>query len=269
VRRRALLLVLAAGAAALGGCGGSDDDAREQVDAYVESANRVQQRYAPEFERANRAYTSFVRGGLGDAQAERDLGAAQDALRAARADVAALEPPPEARTLHGRLLRFFDVNLDLARETTRMAVYRPAAEAALAPLDRVNRRLDERLAGADAAPEQARALARFERSLERMVAALRGLEPPSVLKPTHGDQIRRLAATRGLAERLRRALLDEDAPEVARLIKRFRANAAARGSRRKLAARAVRRYDERYKRLTEAYADVQREQARLDRALPQ
>lgn len=266
MRRGALLLALAA---ALGGCGGSGDDARERVEAFVDRANTVQARYAPQFERANEAYTSFVRGGLGDAAAARDLGAAQEAIREARADVAALEPPAEARTLHDRLLRFLDVNLDLARQTTRMAVYRPGAEDALAPLDRVNRRLDDRLAGAADAPEQARALGRFERSLEEILGALRGLRPPAVLRPTHADQIRRLAATRSLAGRLRRALLDEDAAEVARLIERFRSNARDRGGRRKLAAAAVRRYDERYQQLTEAYADVQREQARLDRALPQ
>jgi exonuclease VII small subunit len=265
--RRAILTLLAVAGIGLPACGGDGDDPRSRVDEYVRSANAVQQKFAPDFKRANEAYAAYARGELKPKRAETDLTRAEAALREARTDVAALDPPQQAQKLHEGLLRYLDMNLQFARETSRLAVYSPGADRALRPLDRANRGLGTRLADAPDPEAQAAALRSFTRALERILRDLRALEVPAVLKPTHRDQVRRLDATRSLAERLRRALIDQDAEEVARLLKRFRANAAERGGRRKLAAKGVRRYNRRYEALTEAYQDVQREQARLDKAL--
>ena len=73
-----------------------------------------------------------------------------------------------------------------------------------------------------------------------------------MLKPTHGDQVRRLDAHALLAERLRRALIDPDAEEVARLLKLFRERRRAR--RPPQAGReGDPRYNRRYEALNEAY----------------
>jgi hypothetical protein len=263
---RALLALLAL--AALAGCGGGDDP-RARVDVYVRSANTVEHRFAPEFKRANDAYAAYARGELRPRRAESDLTRAAVAIQDARSGIAALRPPAEARRLHDLLLRYLDMNLTFARETTRLATYSPGAGRALAPLDRANRDLSRRLAGEGDPDRQAAALQAFTRALEGMLRELRALEAPAVLGPTHRDQVRRLASTRSLAERLRRALIAQDAQEVARLLERFRANAAERGAGHRLAALGIRRYNRRYQALIEAYQDVQRELARLDRALPQ
>jgi exonuclease VII small subunit len=262
--RRVLPMLLVAGVAA---CGGEDDGPRARVDEYMRGANAVQHQFAPDFERANDAYAAYARGELRPRRAEAELSGAERALREARADVAALRPPGEARALHAKLLRYLDMNVRFARETSRLAVYSPGADRALRPLDRANRGLSKRLADAGEPDAQASALESFARALERTLRDLRTLEVPAVLAPTHRDQVRRLASTRALAERLRRALVDQDAEEVARLLKRFRAGAAEPGGRRRLAAKGVRRYNRRYRALTEAYQDLQREQAKLDEAL--
>jgi hypothetical protein len=265
--RRVLLVLLPAMAAGAASCGGDNDSPRARVDEYVRGANAVQQRYAADFTRANQAYGAYARGELEPRRAEADLGRAEDALREARSDVAALRPPAEARPLHERLLRYLDMNVGLARQTARLAVYSPGADRALRPLDRANRGLRERLQDAREPAEQAAALQRFTRTLERIMRDLRSLDVPAVLALTHRDELRRLDSTRSLAERLRGALLDQDAEEVARLLDAFRERGADRGRRRRLAAKGIRRYNRRYEALTEAYQDIAREQGRLDEAL--
>lgn len=257
-----LLLVLAVGAAA---CGDDDPSPRERVEQYIRSANSVERRFAGEFKLANEAYVAYSRGELQPERAESDLTRATRSIRSARAEVAELRPPADARPLHAKYLRYLNMNLMFARETARLAVYTPGAERALAPLDRVNRQLNRRLQEAAEPAQQADALRRFARGLDGMLRDLRELQVPQVLQPTHGDQVRRLTATRSLAAQLRDALLDQDAERVALLLERFRAEKADRRARRLLARRAIRRYEHRYRALGDAYADVQREQGRLYR----
>jgi hypothetical protein len=131
----------------------------------------------------------------------------------------------------------------------------------------VNRRLRSGLADADDSVAQERALERFAAAIRTIRDDLRGLEAPLVLESAHADQIRRLDATRRLAGELRRALDREDAEQVARVLKRFRAASADDGGRRRLPAEGLAAYSRRLKQLREDYADVRREQLRLDRSL--
>lgn len=262
-----LAVALAAGLAACRG-GDSGDDARERVEGYVERAGAIERRHAADFERANQAYVAYSRGELGKSRAATDVAAAERAIRAGREELGGLRPPADARALHARLLRYFDMNVGLAAETTQLARYVPRATRALAPLDGVNGRLTRRLDAATGPDEQAAALGRFTAALDSLLGDLRALEVPPVLRPAHGDQVRRLDATRSLARRLRAALLAQDAPEVARLLVRFRESASARKPRRTLAARAVARYNRRLRALNDAHSAVLREHVRLDRRLP-
>jgi hypothetical protein len=264
----ALLGLLSLGAA-VAGCGGDERDAvRERVEHYIESEREVMERTAPQLERANQAYIAYSKGELEAESASGQVAEAERAIRAARDGVLVLDPPAEARPLHEDLLRYLDLNVGLARETKRLVTYVPAAASALAPLARVNRRLELRLALSEDSGEQARELDRFAESVGAIRADLRALNPPGVLRPTHGDQLRRLAVTRRLAGRLRDALRAQDAVQVSRLLKRFRGDASEPDARRLLANQALARYSERLRELTDAGAAVQREQLRLARSLP-
>jgi hypothetical protein len=86
-----------------------------------------------------------------------------------------------------------------------------------------------------------------------------------VLRPSHGDQVRRLDTTRGLALKLRRAVAARDSRTVARLLVRFRQAASGRRARSALAAAAVDRYTRRYRGLNEAYKGIRREEIVLRR----
>ena len=261
----ALLLALLTGAA---GCGASERDrARDRVDAYVERERDLMQRAQPEFERANDAYLAYARGDAEPEAAARDAAAAERAIRDARDGVALLDPPAEAQPLHDDLVRYLQLNVDVARETLLLARYVPAAERALRPLGRANRRLESRLAGAEESGPQASALQRFSGVVGGTLGELRGLDPPTVLEPAHAEQVRRLAVTRRLAGRLRRALLDRDAARVARLLERFRDSAGGRRPRRLPAERALAQYERRLRQLDDAHAAVQREQTELHRSL--
>jgi hypothetical protein len=204
---------------------------RERVDAYVKSEVEVMQRAQPEFKRVNESYLAYARGELEPEAAERDAAAAVRAIADARDALTVLDPPAEAQALHDGLVRYLQMNVEVARETSRLAAYVPAAERVLRPLGKANRRLQSRLAGAEEATAQADALQRFSGAVSRTLRDLRAVEPPAVLAPSHGDQIRRLDVTRGLAARLRRALLDQDAERVARLLERFRSSASGRRPR--------------------------------------
>ena len=179
-----------------------------------------------------------------------------------------LRPPEDARPLHGKLLRLFDMNIDFADQTALLAGYVPASERALAPLDRTNR----------AAPARPRRGARTPARRRRRSSASRrgcgGSSPAcasSRCRRCCASRTRtrsaRCSRTRSYSTRLRRALIDQDAERVARLLELFREQpSGAEASRRSLARRAIARYNRRYESLNDAYIEVRREEARLDKA---
>jgi hypothetical protein len=262
------MAVLVATAALLAACDGSKhDDQRADVNHYIEQENAVLRGTQHDFQALNEAYRKFSKGQLDPDMAIKDLSGAEKTIRTARADVAKLQPPDDARALHNKVLHYLDVNVFLADETAKLAGYMPASAAALEPLAKVNKSLQSELAGAKTAGAQAEALSRFAGALDRMLGKLRGLVVPQVLRTAHADQLVRLTTTRKLALRLRGALLDQDAEAVAKLLKRFRANNSGRGRRGNLAGAALDHYTRRIRELDDAYAAVSREQQRLDEAL--
>ena len=73
--------------------------------------------------------------------------------------------------------------------------------------------------------------------------------------------------TRELADELRGALEAQDEKRVAKLLVRFRDQANARRPRRGPSRQAIVGHRQRYRDLNHAYADLAREQARLEREL--
>jgi hypothetical protein len=252
--------------AALAGCGGGGD-ARSRVREYVTSANAIQRGSTDEFKRANEAYKAFARGELRPGVAVTQLSRSEHDIRAARDKLADLRPPREAEALHVKLEQVYDMNIGLAHQTVLLAAYQRSSDKVLAPLGAENRRLTSALGNAAGPQDQSAALRRFASRLGGILNALRALAPPRVLRVPHADQVRRLEATRTLADRLRRALDAQDAQEVALLLKRFRQTASQRRPRRALARRAIAAYERRYQRLNDAYANVFRETSRLDKTL--
>ena len=258
-----LSLVIVAGVAA--GCGGESD--RDRVEAYLKDANGIQRRSVPAFKRSNEVYRLFATNKLKPSTAARRLGNAERAIRRTRRQLAALDPPSETAELHRRLLRVYDLNASLARETTQLGRYLPTATAALRPVRRVNHRLGAELRGSRDPGEQGRALRRFADALRTPIARLRRLRPPPVLAATDGARLRRLEATRSLAYRLQKAIANRDSRRVARLLLRFRRVTGAGGDDSPFGARDLRAYNQRYLAISRAAGAVQKERARVERSL--
>lgn len=257
------LTVVAAGS--VGACGGESD--RDRVEGYLEDANAVQKRSAPAFRRVNDVYRRFSTGELRPSRAPRELARAERSIGSARADLAKLQPPAETSELHRRLLRAYDLNARLARETTQLGRYLPAGAVALRPLAETNRRLRDDLGAATGPDTQGRALARYAESLKRVVGSLRRLRPPPVLAATDRSRRLRLTTTRSLASRLRAAIAARDSKRVARLLLRFRRVTGSGDARGTFAAESLRAYNRRYREIARAAGEVQVERRRLERSL--
>ncbi|MCW2959492.1 MAG: hypothetical protein JWP18_2295 [Solirubrobacterales bacterium] len=265
-RGRATAAILVAGLVA-GGCGGKNEDTTsDRVTAYVERANKVQQRAAPVFDRANTRYRAYAQGSLKGADAELQLRSTEVELAAVQRRLAAVQAPPAARELRRRLLRVYAMEVALAAETRQMAGYVPQAERTLASLDAVRTRLRTRLNGARTPPRQIAALRTYAGRLDAVRTRLRRLEVPPVLTATHEAQLDRLTRTRSLALRLTRAIRARDAVVVARLLKAFRSAGGPDPVADLLATGAIKAYQQRVTMVSLARGEVARERARLLRA---
>ena len=261
----ALLVVVVCAA----GCGSQEEETpRTAVAAYIERANAVQRRAAPAVRQAGAVYAEQAGGRSAPARQLRELSRAEAALEGTREELAALSPPTEARRLHGLLLRVLDLDVALTRQTVRLASYAQDAPRILRPLGPAGRRLSRRLGRQDAPDEQAASIGSYVGTLDRMLRGLGRLEVPSVLRPTHEDQIRRLEGTRSLARQLRRAAAAADAGRLARLVLRFsEAGSTTPLEERQLAKRGLAGYAAQLRRLESARGRLVREQIRLNREI--
>jgi hypothetical protein len=245
------------------GCGG--DDGRGAVADYIEDANAVQKRFAPAFDAANEAYAAQAAGKLPQGAEVATLERAAASIASARRELAQLEPPADARRLHGDLLAVFDADLRLAAETTRLARYAEQAPAALEPLGRSGRTLRRELRASASPGQQSKALAAYSGALSKVLRLMGELPVPAVLRPTHGAQVERLEATRGVTRRLRAAVDRADAGGVARLLLRFRRlSDRPAPSRTALTDRGIRAHRVLLRRLDVAQNNLVREQQRLN-----
>jgi len=262
---RVIALALAAtGALLVAGCGGSDE--RDQVSRFVKDVNAIQERSGPSFDRANRTYASFSKGKLSTAQAETQLAAAEQAMRRTRDDIAALDPPSQAKELQRRLVALYDADAALAHESTLLAAFVPASATALKPLSAIGRRLTRGLRGATTAPQQIDALRAYAASVGTVIKRLQPLEPPPLLLERHHQQVQHLIQVRGLALRLVQALRRQDSRAVARLLLRFR-KLNSQGTSAPLSPGALAAYNRRYLGVRRALQTVERERARLERTV--
>jgi hypothetical protein len=260
-RKATLLAVLAL--PLLWGCG---NDERDSVERYIARVNAVQQRFAPQFEHANESYARFAEGEVTAMRANRELSAAEGALRDAHTQLARVEPPPRASELHRRLLRVVELNAAFAAESTALARYLPAARKILRRVAAIGERLRTRLRAATTPDAQAEALTRYARAIQHRYDDLYELEPPPILLATHRAQLVRLSASSRLARQLRSASEARDSARVARLLVEFRA-VSRQSERGRVTRRAVREYNERYRAINREAAAMRREQGSLEQRL--
>jgi hypothetical protein len=259
VRKAAALIALIAAAA---GCGGGGDSGREAVESYIEEANRAQVQFQPAVRSAQNAIRSFAAGRSGEKVAER-LREAAATMRSARAALARVQPPPEARTLHEQQLELLDLQVRLSLELSLAAGYLPDAVEAIRPADDAGGALARALRTAKTGEKQAAALAGYAEEVDGVLETLAALGAPPVLKPWHRAQVSRLEASRNLAAGLAKGIRQEDRGAIDRALKAFSAQTPDRKVAQKAQAEAIAAFNERLEAQQELLSSIYREQAEL------
>lgn len=252
------LLLLAALAA---GCGGGDAR-QEAVEDYIERANQAQEQFEPGVRAAQSAIRSFAAGRAGPQLAER-LRRAATTMRSARATLAAVEPPSEARSLHALLLELLDLQAGLSLELSLAARYLPAAVEAIAPTDLAGAELARVLRQAGSGEEQAAALAAYADEVEGTLAGFDRLAPPPVLGPWHGAQVDRLRASGNLAAGLAAAIEQGDRAAIDRALKAFVDESPDAAAAQRAQEEAVEAFNRRLEQQQELLGTIFREQLEL------
>jgi hypothetical protein len=260
----AALVLAAMGATALAERG--DDDDRDRVARYIESVNGVQRGLGAELARVNRTYAAFRASPDSLAAQAADLRRAERTLALLQQQVGALSVPEQAEILHVELRRLISLQIDFARELTQLGDYLPRAAAAERALAPAGARVRRELAAAETPEQQSRAFGRYSAALGSVADRLEKLSAPAVLQPARRAEIARLRQLESLGTQLRQAI-DQDRPtEIERLADSIARVSSVRGATR--AERdAVVAYNRRLRDMQNQRTAVERERARLDRAL--
>jgi hypothetical protein len=253
---------VAAATLLLAGCGG--DSRADRVDAYFRDANAVQTELAGRLGAVNRAYAGFSNGKTTAAQ-QTAIAHAPELFAEMRRQLEAIDAPADAEPIHNDLLRLVGDARSLAVEMQATTVYVPAFRRAVAPVAPATGKLVAALRTAQSPQEQARAFRGYGGALARSVAALRKLDPPPALAPSHALQLSRFARTRAAVARLSRALDARDQQVLPQLVEQLR-GAAEQGDVRAQAT-AIRAYNRRVGAISQLTARIGRERLALERRL--
>jgi hypothetical protein len=266
---RALWVAAAAGAALLafalvfdlGGDAGASDR-RNAVARYLGAVNMTQQLMVEELDGVSRAYRKLE---LTPEELE-EVQRAHDTLAAFRADVAAVEAPPEAATLRRQLLRLFDLEVAFAAEVVELVRYLPIEVRSSRALAAATKRLRSDLVGAKTATAQKGAFARYGVTVGKAAATLAAAEAPPVLAASQEREVARFRKLAGLAEQLGRAFEDKRAQDVDALFRRFAGTTSAAGATAR-ERKAVIAFNRRRGAIQDQLLVVASERTRLDRTL--
>ena len=300
LRRFAIVLAALAVAAAIAlvlGAGGlwSHRSSRDAVNRYITSVDDIQQQMRLPLTRLLTVYRSFSTHGSAR-QEQRQLAEAERTLRTLELRLSALDPPPEATTLHRLLVRLVAQERRVAYEVDQLARFLPRFDAAVAGSKRANGRLALALAAVSqpkphsvrgtpkqiaqaraayaaaatrAAVARADAIDVFDRRLARVVRRIRGLAPPPVMAPAYRAQLSALVATETAAGALAQELRTKTRSRVALLSRRLSEAARMAGdvaSQRSEIA-AIKAYNSRVQSVAALQQQVQTEVSRLGRTL--
>ena len=267
-------------AALAAGCG-SGSSPRTRVAGYIQSVNRAELKLAVPLALVTRTATAFL-GQPPSAPSRRTAGQARALRRAAARftvavrDLAQLPAPAPARHLRRLLLSLAGSQLRLARELAELVAVAPRLYAALAGLGPATVRLEGVLvqsqgygSAAVAAVYAAKeaALRRFSATTGAILAELRPLRPPAVLRPSYHAAVGSLLGMGASARELATAL--QTGASAAAAVAAFDRAAAAEGSAVTVRAQAAaaRAYDDQRARLATLTDAIAREETRLERTL--
>ncbi len=264
-----LRVALAAVAVAVltAGCGG--DSRREDVAAYIEDVNAVQQRLLVQFTAARRVYTELSRGEAKLADVRPRLTKAAQTMETIERELERLMPPPDAMRLHRRVLEYMRAQITLAHEVESVAEFAPEFEERLGPLGAADRRLRTALAASSRGSSQATAIARYGQDVGAVLSALQTLEAPAPMAAAFRAQVETLTSVRRAAKALAEALREENADALpARILDLAKAARTSQSlAAQKANIAALKLYNERIARLARLADSVTLERARLERTL--
>lgn len=263
----ARLAGLVVAAALLAGCG---SDAREGVESYIREVNTLQQELLIPLTQASAAYRNFTTSEEELVKLRPKLVAAERSMRRLDSRLSELEPPREARKLHGLLRKLTRAQVELADELERSSVYLPGYTSALRPLGEAENRLRRELREARTAAKQAKAIRRFENAVETALEKLGRLDVPAVMSGTHDTQAEALEGLRKSAGDLAAALeRGGRAKDIPRLVQRLvNAPLAARSlASQRTRIATVKSYNARIERVEELAQKVERERLRLQQTV--
>jgi hypothetical protein len=257
-----LLLVLV-----VTGCGSSAKaKRRDAVNAYLGRVETIQTRFTPSFTIASEAYRDFAKGKGGPKQLQR-LRGAEVSIIAAREALQQVNPPPDARKLHGQLLQLYDLDAALGLEALTLQHFLPSAQDVLKDLAHVNNSYRKSLAATSTAGEQAAALDSYGNAVAGVVKSFGRLAPPPALRPWQTAQMTRLQQIVGTGHLLAKGLRVGDRNAVPALIKRFRFLLAHQPNVSQAQHDAVKAYDNRLVGITKLQGKIQAEHQRLQNLL--
>lgn len=240
---------------------------RDDVTAYIEEVNEVQQASAVRYGAVDRVYREFRLSPAAAAEQLPELRSAARTLTALRVRVDRVEAPEDAETLRLRVIAFFRQQETIAKELVAVAEYLPKLSAAERPLADINRRLRQALARSSSLDTQADAVGAYAVRLSRVARALEALEPPPLLAASHGAYVNQLRSYAAASQALQRAVRDNDQAAVDAAVARLRVASVAPPAAAKAQREAIVAFNKRVSRIAALGLAVERERRRLDEQL--
>jgi hypothetical protein len=239
---------------------------RDAVAGYIEQANDAQLSLLTRLGSINLAYAKLRLDPKAAAAQAPVLARARRAIADARARVAALDPPPDARVLHRRLVRLLALEDAFARDVTELARRLSDVAAAQRELALATSALSRDLRDSSDGAVQAQAFDRYSDRLAAASARLSRRSTPVLLAIAKRESVTRLRRLAAVAHDLGAAIEARQATRVTGLLRQLerevRASASASGGKLLVAS-----YNRRVRAIGAQRVAVARELRRLDREL--
>jgi hypothetical protein len=261
--------------------------------SYITSVDAIQQQMRVRLTKTAKAYRDFAHGKV-DPKLAPELRSAEATLQALERRLVSLPAPAPATRLRTLLVKLARAQVALADEVARLSVFVPKfgaltrqAGAAGAQLSRelakVNPPKTHKIHGtkkqvaaaqakfraeaAQAAGLQADAIDAYDAKLVPLIAKLRALRSPIVLRPGLQTQIRTLQASRRAGAALAAELRKANRPNVAVLGRRFTiaSRSATTVPAQKTQIASIKAYNKRVRAIGAMQSRIQSELSRLQR----